>query len=88
MSTIQPTQLAKIVAEKAGISLKDAREVVRAYIGTLAELLTTEAETEIEAGIGTFHSKIIQREGVKPGGAIRCTITARNIKFKPAEALA
>lgn len=54
------------VAEKAGVSKKDAEKVVSALFGTVSETLKAGEKVQV-IGFGTFYTRILkERQGYNP----------------------
>ena len=74
------TEFIKAIAEKTGLSKKDAATAVAAALETITE--TIQNETVSLSGFGTFGCKHRQaREGKNPRTGELVTISAANVPF-------
>ena len=82
------TELVAAIAEKAGLSKKDAENAVKAFADTIAEELKNGNKVQI-VGFGTFEvSERAAREGRNPQTGESMTIAAsKTPKFKAGKAL-
>ena len=80
--------LISAIATKAGFTLKDADEVYKAFVETIAEALKA-GDSVALAGFGTFKVKQkAARTGINPRTKENITIAAtKNPKFKAGKAL-
>ena len=82
------TELVAAIAEKAGLSKRDAENAVKAFADTIAEELKNGNKVQI-VGFGTFEvSERAAREGRNPKTGEKMPISAsRTPKFKAGKAL-
>lgn len=82
------TELVAAIAEKAGLSKKDAENAVKAFADTIAEELKNGNKVQI-VGFGTFEvSERAAREGRNPKTGEKMPIAAsKSPKFKAGKAL-
>jgi len=82
------TEVNEAVAEKSGLSRKDAAAAVGALIATITEALTAGTEVRI-SGLGGFAAtKRPARKGRNPRTGEEMTIPERTVvQFKPAKPL-
>lgn len=87
-SKLGKAQLALQVAERAGLSRKEADVAVEAFVGTVVETLRAGQSVGLP-GLGTLSVRETQaREGVRPGTSERIQIPAgRKVAFKVASSL-
>ena len=83
------TELVAAVAEKAGISKKDADAAVAAVVASVTDALAKGEKVQL-IGFGTFSvSERPAREGVNPRTGEKVTIAAKKVaKFKAGAELA
>lgn len=81
-------ELIETVAEKTGVTKKDAKALVETLFETIAEALAKGKKVQI-AGFGTFEVRERKaRTGVKPGTGEKIQIPASKYPaFKPGRAL-
>lgn len=77
-------EIVQAVAEKTGVSFKDAKAVVDAFLDTLVDTLLKEGRVSIR-GLGTFQVKESkERLGVNPSNKQKIKIPARKrVSFRP-----
>jgi DNA-binding protein HU-beta len=76
METTGKVELAKIIAQKTGVTQKQAAEFINAFVDTVEEKLTAGNKVQL-VGFGTFSTrKREEREGRKPGTGEKITIPA------------
>ncbi len=82
------TELIAAVAEKAGISKKDAEKAIKAFTDAVAEELVNGGKVQL-VGFGTFEvAERAAREGRNPKSGETMTIAAsKTPKFKAGKAL-
>lgn len=82
------TDLAKIIQEETGSTVKDSKAALDALFTTMAKTIKKEGELAI-AGFGTFRvSKRGARTGRNPQTGESIKIKAsKSVRFKPAKAL-
>ncbi len=82
------TELVASIAEKAGISKKDADKALAAFIDTVAAELKAGEKIQL-VGFGTFEIRErAAREGINPQSGAKITIAAsKNPVFKAGKAL-
>ena len=74
------TEFIKVIAEKTGLSKKDASAAVNAALDTIAE--TIKEDTVSLSGFGTFGCKHRQaREGKNPRTGEMVTISSADVPF-------
>ena len=80
--------LVAAMAEKAGVSKKDAEASLKAFTDVVAEELKKGEKIQL-VGFGTFEvSKRPERQGINPATKEKITIAAANVpKFKAGAAL-
>ena len=83
------TELVAAIAEKAGLSKKDAEGAVKAFTDTVAEQLKAGEKIQL-VGFGTFEvAERAARTGINPSTKATITIPAKKVtKFKPGAELA
>ncbi len=81
-------QLLDTLAEKAGVSKKDASSVLDAFTDTVSSALS-KGDSVTLTGFGTFSvSRRKARQGVNPKTGEKLQVPAMNVpKFKPGKAL-
>jgi len=81
-------EVVQVVAEKTGMSFKDAKAVVDAFLDALVDNLLKEGRVSIR-GLGTFRVKEgKERFGVNPLTKERIKIPARKrVSFRPSSVL-
>ena len=82
------TELVAAMAEKAGLSKKDAEAALKAFTDTVAAELKKDGKVQL-VGFGTFEvSKRAAREGRNPqSGAVMKIAASKAPKFKAGKAL-
>ncbi len=82
------TELVAAVAEKSGLSRKDAEKVIAAYTDVVTEELVNGGKVQL-VGFGTFEVvERPEREGRNPKSKERITIAASRVpKFKAGKVL-
>ena len=82
------TELVAAMAEKAGLSKKDAEAALKAFTETVADKLKKDGKVQL-VGFGTFEvSKRAAREGRNPqSGAVMKIAASKAPKFKAGKAL-
>ena len=82
------TELVAAIAEKAGLSKKDAEGAVKAFTDTVAEQLKAGEKIQL-VGFGTFEvAERAARTGRNPQTGEEMAIEAKKVvKFKPGKAL-
>lgn len=82
------TELVAAVAEKAGLSKKDAEKAIAAYTDVVSEELVNGGKVQL-VGFGTFEVvERPEREGRNPKTKERITVAASRVpKFKAGKAL-
>ena len=82
------TELVAAMAEKTGLSKKDAESALKAFIDTVTDELKADGKVQL-VGFGTFEvSERAAREGKKPQTGKTMTIAAcKAPKFKAGKAL-
>lgn len=82
------TELVAAMAEKTGLSKKDAESALKAFIDTVTDELKADGKVQL-VGFGTFEtSKRAAREGRNPQTGETMTISAsKSPKFKAGKAL-
>ena len=82
------TELVAAMAEKAGLSKKDAEAALKAFTETVADELKKDGKVQL-VGFGTFEvSKRAAREGRNPqSGAVMKIAASKAPKFKAGKAL-
>lgn len=80
--------LVEAVAEKTGLSKKQADEAVKAFTGVVTDALADGDKVQI-IGFGTFEvSQRAERAGINPKTKEKITIPAsKSVKFKAGKAL-
>ena len=81
------TELISEMAEKAGVSKKDADNVLKAFIDTVESAVKADDKVQL-VGFGTFESRErAAREGKNPRTGEKITIAASKVPtFKPGKA--
>ena len=81
------TELISEMAEKAGVSKKDADNVLKAFIDTVESAVKADDKVQL-VGFGTFESRErAAREGKNPRTGEKITIAAAKVPaFKPGKA--
>lgn len=81
------TELISEMAEKAGVSKKDADNVLKAFIDTVESAVKADDKVQL-VGFGTFESRErAAREGKNPRTGEKITIAASKVPaFKPRKA--
>lgn len=82
------TELIAVVAEKAGISKKDAEKTVKAFTDAVSEELVKGGKIQL-VGFGTFEvTERAAREGRNPKtGEVMAIAASKSPKFKAGKAL-
>ncbi len=82
------SELVSAVAEKAGISKKDAESFVNSFVTCISEALAKDEKIQL-IGFGTFENRSrAAREGINPQTKQKITIPASKIPaFKAGKAL-
>jgi DNA-binding protein HU-beta len=88
MLAVNKAELIGGVAEKAGVSKKDAEKVVNALFGTVADALKGGQKVQI-IGFGTFYTRMLkERQGYNPVKGKSVELPAVNIPaFKAGKTL-
>ncbi|GGJ39261.1 HU family DNA-binding protein [Deinococcus roseus] len=88
MEKVGKQQLIQVIAEKAGVSKKDAGEVIDSMLEIIVEALK-EGKTVGLPGFGTLSVvPTKERQAVRPGTTDRITVPAgKKIRFKTATSL-
>ena len=82
------TELVAAMAEKTGLSKKDAESALKAFIDTVTDELKADGKVQL-VGFGTFEAaERPERQGINPATKEKITIAAANVpKFKAGAAL-
>lgn len=88
MKSISKADLIKIVAAEAGVSAKDAKTIIDAFL-TTTETHLSQGDTVQLTGFGNFEVRERKaREGVRPGTSEKIQIPASKYPaFKPGKTL-
>ncbi|MFH1561270.1 MAG: HU family DNA-binding protein [Patescibacteria group bacterium] len=81
-------ELTEIVAKKAKLPKRVAKEVVELVFGEISKALSQGEKVKI-SGFGKFFTKVFSKKDVTPfgGGAVKKVPSRRMPRFKPGEAL-
>lgn len=81
-------ELVSAIAEKSGISVKDAEKAVKAFTGVVTDALANGEKVQL-VGFGTFEvAERAERNGINPKTKEKITIPATVVpKFKAGKAL-